>query len=214
MEEVSNNLTGYFLEVVNDIFSKNECQELIDRANIKGWHNPQTGGYYMRSIIIDRELANNMFEKLKDLIPKSYMGYDLLYINDHFRFSRYKKGGKFHIHKDGVNYDSSRKNEFDGFSTESVFTINIFLNDEFTGGETDFLMEKYHKSCKKDRKKSNKGKQNTKSKIKEDNFDLRLQVKPKTGRGVMFYAKQYHRGNEVLTSFKYLIRTDVMGIKQ
>ena len=183
------NLEEPYLKQIDDIFSQEECKKLIERANKEGWHLPETGGSYMRSIIVDRELADSLFTKLKSHIPDTYLDYKLLYINDHFRFSRYNTGGIFPVHKDGTNYDASRTNEYDGYSTESVFTLNIFLNDDFEGGETDFF-EQY-----------------------ENELKLRFRVEPKAGRGALFYAKQYHRGNKVLSPYKYLIRTDVMGIK-
>ena len=183
----------FYLNQIDDIFTKEECQTLIDRANVEGWHNPETGGGYMRSIIVDKKLADNLFSKLKCHIPETYLGYDLLYINDHFRFSRYNVGGVFPVHKDGTNYDASRVDEYDGYSAESIFTLNIFLNDDFEGGETDFF----------EQDKDDVGK-----------IKLRFTAVPKTGRGALFYAKQYHRGNKVLSPYKYLIRTDIMGIRE
>lgn len=182
----------FYLNQIDDIFTSDECTELIKRANEKGWHLPGTGGSYMRSIIIDRELAEKLYLQLKKHIPDVYNGYKLLYINDHFRFSRYNVGGIFPVHQDGTNYDSSRVDEFEGYSSESVFTLNIFLNEDFEGGETDFF-------------ETNED---------GDELNLRFRVVPKTGRGALFYAKQYHRGNEVLTPYKYLIRTDVMGVME
>ncbi len=182
-----------YLNQIDDIFTKDECADLLNRANQEGWHNPETGGSYMRSIIIDRELADKLYVKLKEHIPDTYMGYKLLYINDHFRFSRYNTGGVFPIHQDGTNYDSSKVDEYDGYSTESVFTLNIFLNDDFEGGETDFFEPNPENP---------------------DELKLRFSVVPKCGRGSLFYAKQYHRGNKVTVPYKYLIRTDVMGMRE
>ena len=62
-------------------------------------------------------------------------------------------------------------------------TLNIFLNDNFEGGETEFLY---------------------------NNKTLRYSAKPKLGRGALFDAQQYHRGNVVMNGNKYLMRTDVM----
>ena len=89
------------------------------------------------------------------------------------------------MHCDGTNYDNDRHEEF-GFSTESVFTLNIFLNDDFEGGHTTF----YH-----------------------DPSTVRYDAEPKAGRAALFYAKQLHCGTRVLSPYKYLLRTDVMGLK-
>lgn len=190
-----------FLCVIDNIFTPQECQNLIEKANNiqtgdknKAWHQADTGGNYMRVIMVDRQLSNLLWERIKPFLPMNrdskYKNYKLVYLNDYFRFSRYREGGKFPLHCDGKNYDASRPQESEGYSTESLFTLNIFLNDGFEGGETDFF---------------------------ENNNDitLRTSVKPKAGRGALFWANQYHRGNTVKSTdkaeFKYLLRTDVMG---
>lgn len=191
-----------FLCVIDNLFTPAECQNLIIKANNvqnegynKSWHPANTGGGYMRVMMIDRDLSNQLWSKIKKFLPRDLMfnGYKLVYLNDHFRFSRYKKGGKFPLHCDGSNYDASRPEESGGYSTQSLLTLNIFLNDGFLGGETDFLE---HNS--------------------QGELTLRETVKPKVGRSALFWANQYHRGNEVIPTddveFKYLLRTDVMGI--
>lgn len=65
-----------------------------------------------------------------------------------------------------------------------IFTLNIFLNDDFEGGHTTF----YH-----------------------DDFSLRYDVEPKVGRAALFDANQLHCGTRVLSPYKYLMRTDVMA---
>jgi hypothetical protein len=193
---------NHFLCVVDNLFTPDECKNLIKIADgvknsgyNKAWHPADTGGIYMRVMMIDRQLANSLWDKIKPFLPKDlkFKGYKLVYLNDHFRFSRYRKGGKFHLHCDGKNYDASRPEESEGYSTESLFTLNIFLNDGFEGGETDFF-------------ESGKG----------TDINLRQSVKPKAGRGALFWADQYHQGNVVMPTdaaeYKYLLRTDVMGV--
>jgi predicted 2-oxoglutarate/Fe(II)-dependent dioxygenase YbiX len=119
------------------------------------------------------------------LLPTTYDGHKLVYLNSHFRFSRYNTGGQFPIHYDGTNYDNDRHAEFG--STKSVFTLNIFLNDDFEGGHTIF----YH-----------------------DPSHIRFDAEPKVGRAALFYAQQPHCGTKVLSPYKYLLRTDVMGIME
>ena len=77
----------------------------------------------------------------------------------------------------------------------SMFTLNIFLNENFSGGETDFF-----NSC--------------------NTNDLQFSIKPKTGRAGLFYAKQWHACNKVNfdttkgQTYKYLLRTDIMVTEQ
>ena len=91
-----------------------------------------------------------------------------------FRILKYQEGGQFEIHMDGVNKDEN--------GNISTLTLNIFLNDNFDGGETDFFHEK----------------------------KLRYSVKPETGKAALFEHKQYHCGNKVCNGEKYLLRTDIM----
>lgn len=120
-------------------------------------------------------------------------GYRLLYLNSHFRFSKYMPGGFFPIHMDGTNYDNDRPEMTGEHSAVSVCTLNIFINDNFEGGETEFFYTKH-----------------------EDGIELpgprRIVVEPVAGRASLFYAKQYHQGCTVKSSHKYLLRTDVMGV--
>jgi hypothetical protein len=62
-------------------------------------------------------------------------------------------------------------------------TLNIFLNDNFEGGETTFY--------------------------EKDGKTTRFVCKPKAGRGAFFYSQQFHEGNKILSGNKFLIRTDL-----
>lgn len=196
---------GELLFYLEDLLSKEECEMLIYKAETmkddnygnRSWHAPGTGGRYLRVIMMDQNIADILWSHIKHIVPQEYDGYKTLYINPCLRYSRYEKGGLFPIHYDGDNYDrshSSIKNE--QYATRSLFTLNIFLNDETgpvfkleQGGATDFIMEK--DSVRK----------------------VRYSAQPKAGSATLFWAKQLHRGNRVISGRKYLLRTDVMGIK-
>lgn len=189
-----------FLCVIDELLSKEECRELIlkaenmktDDSGNKSWHNPHTGGTYKRVIMVDRDLADRLFERIKPVLPQTMDNYRLVYLNSHFRFSKYSPGGLFPIHMDGTNYDNDRIQN--GNSSVSVCTLNIFLNDKFSGGETEFFY------------------------FLDNNDEIELPgptryvASPAPGRACLFYAKQYHCGNKVRDGYKYLLRTDVMGI--
>ena len=66
-------------------------------------------------------------------------------------------------------------------------TLNIFLNDVKAGGGTIFY-------------------ENRRGKLVE-----LMNVRPKTGRGALFYNQIDHEGEIVKDGWKYLIRTDVMA---
>jgi prolyl 4-hydroxylase len=184
------------LWILNNILSREECTDLITQCNTirdddkgnRSWHAPGTGGKYSRVIMINRELAEDIWSRIKPILPQTLHGYKLLYVNPYFRFSRYRKGGVFHTHKDGKNYDNSYPHLTGGFSAESLLTLNIFLNGEgemeLAGGGTTFF---------------------------DDKLNIRIPVRAKAGTASLFWADQYHCGDEVTEGFKYLLRTDVMG---
>ena len=157
-------------------FGADECKELIQRCENKGLVEVERSiALYNRSVIIDPDLATKLYTQLKDIIPSTFNGQQVVGLNDHFRFSKYDPGGRFEMHKDGFNQDSK--------GNRSAMTLNIFLNDDFEGGETDFF---------------------------DDNKSFIFSAKPKPGRGALFDSQHYHQGNVVRNGNKYLLRTDVM----
>jgi len=166
-----------FLVVIDNILSREECDTVIKMAESQKLEYIDRGNAnYYRTIFINKEWADNLYRKLYNYIPKIYNGMQIVGLNDHFRFSKYEPGGRFEVHKDNINQDSQ--------GNRSIFTLNIFLNSNFNGGETDFLFD--------------------------DMRTLRLSAIPKTGRGALFDSQQFHRGNAVSNGYKYLLRTDVM----
>lgn len=197
---INNTNNSDYLVHIDNLLSQEECNDLINRANNiltdgkgnRSWHNSDNAGNYERVVMIDRNLSNELFNRIKHLLPEEYLGCKILYLNDVFRFSRYNNGGEFEIHKDGTNFDRNRNDEYPiWLQPMSMFTLNIFLNDNFEGGETDFFNS-------------------------ANRADLRYSLKPQPGRAGLFYAKQWHCGNKVQfdetkgQTYKYLLRTDVM----
>jgi len=174
---------SYFLHQIDNIFTEEECQTLLERAFEKGWTPVDNGlAKYQRAVIIDDNLAEILFDKIEHLLPETYKNQRIVKLNNYFRFSRYIPGGRFKIHKDGINSDS------DG--NRAIFTLNIFLNDDFEGGGTIF-----YKNNNKNKNKNN----------------ILMNIRPKTARAGLFYNQIDHEGEIVTKGFKYLLRTDVMA---
>lgn len=171
-----------FLTVFNNLLTEKECLSLIDYMETKNQHLVDRGtmAEYYRVEMDSPEIAKTLFDRIKDHIPRVYNEMSLDYLNDHFRFSKYHPGQEFKIHRDGFNIDSE--------GGQSIMTLNIFLNDQFKGGETDFFYD-----------------------FDDKEPELRYSAKPKPGRGCLFEGPQIlHCGNKVTEGFKYLLRTDVM----
>ncbi len=161
---------------MDDLLSREECRIFIrtldNPKEIKHVDRGSTASYD-RNIWISKPFAATIFARIKHLLPPEIAA--VAHCNDHFRFSKYHEGQKFDIHRDGVNQDDT--------GARTRYTVNIFLCDDFEGGETDFL---------------------------DDSMNLAFRAHPKPGRGAIFDRDMLHRGNKVTKGFKYLLRTDVM----
>jgi predicted 2-oxoglutarate/Fe(II)-dependent dioxygenase YbiX len=124
-----------FLKVFENLFSSEECQNLIQKVEDKNeWEHVDRGmAEYERVIMVDKKLANELFEKIKSELPEYFTGLRIVGLNDHFRFSKYYPRNSFGIHRDGMNVDSQ--------GNRSVMTLNIFLNDVEEGGGTIFYYD-------------------------------------------------------------------------
>lgn len=98
-------------------------------------------------------------------------------VNERLRFYRYDVGQQFDWHRDGYF-------ERD-YGERSVLTFMIYLNEEFTGGET--TIEGL-----------------TSAGLSDD------KVVPKTGLALVFAHPLLHKGEPVTEGRKYVLRTDVM----
>jgi len=163
--------------VFADVLTPDECKTLIKYFDASSEKHlvKSSSAQYMRVIMISPEWAAKIWSRIKHLLPREL---ERGYCNDHFRFSKYEPGGEFKIHRDGVNTD--------GTPGHSVYTINIFLNDKFSGGETDFLEDI------------------------DDGMGLVARAEPKHGRAAIFNREILHRGNKVTVGQKFLLRTDIM----
>jgi hypothetical protein len=82
-------------------------------------------------VLVSDIWAERLWQRVRPLMPADIAA--VAHCNTHIRFSKYHPGQCFEIHRDGLNQDAR------GFRTK--YTVNIFLNDGFQGGETDFLDE-------------------------------------------------------------------------
>jgi len=168
-----------FVYQIDNLLTDRECQKYIDMyknleciEEINDKHRK-----YNRIQFDDQELADKLYQKIKTYLPNKIKKISDG-MNGHIRLSMYYPGQFFGIHKDGINFDKNNK------SRMSYATLNIFLNDNFEGGETTF----YEKDMK----------------------TVKFICKPKSGSGSFFYSQQYHEGNKIISGNKYLLRTDFM----
>jgi len=168
-----------FLYSIDDVLTSDECKHYLDLFNdpTKVEHINDKHRKYYRVQFQDKELANKLYEMVKSYIPKKIKKISVG-MNSFIRLSKYEPGQFFGIHKDGINFDQENKKNM------SYATLNIFLNDDFEGGETIFY--------------------------ENDKKTLTMKCKPKSGRGSFFYSQQFHEGAKLTKGYKYLLRTDLM----
>lgn len=179
-------LDGEDIFVIRDIFNQEQCNSLITLSEQSGYEeapiNTRLGQVIKkdvrnnsRFILDDHKLAGDLWQRAKDFVPQSIRHWSVVGLNERLRFYRYDPGQRFAPHFDG----SFRRDN----GEESLLTFMVFLNDDFTGGETNFYVI---------------------------NGRLKASVKPQLGMAVAFIHQQLHEGAPVETGRKYVLRTDVM----
>lgn len=189
-----------FAIVIDDVFTKEECQEMIDMTEKIGYTEALVGYDQVRVVesrnnwrcmVDDPKLADVIFQRIKSFLPKTWLSNTLDSLNERLRFLKYNPGEYFKPHNDGnyVNYSKTKI---------SYITIHLYLNDVEEGGETTFTTEKpdYNHNYYKNK--------NLVKPIKT------LSVKPKIGRILIFEQHLLHEGSELKKGLKYTMRTDVM----
>jgi prolyl 4-hydroxylase len=184
------------LWIVDNFLSKEECDSMIKLIEEKGFDdatvNIGAGNYGVidkdfrdckRCMIDDFKTSEIIIERIKNILPIVNEGGILSSVNERFRFLKYFPGNKFKNHSDGL-FERKLTDHLE----RSVFTIQIYLNEETTGGETIFFNEDLFEET-----------------------DGIFKCEPKKGRIVIFRQFRFeHCGAEVIEGIKYTVRTDIM----
>ena len=160
---------------VDHVFSEEECSQYIEFIEQSSPRLATNNAIYRdqdRVIKDDPSLASKLFYKIKQSLPLRLGEFELSRINERFRFYRYNPGQKFPPHMD--HWYQANDSEI------SLYSILIYLNSEFSGGQTRF-MEQIEKT-----------------------------VIPEVGKAAIFQHKIRHEGCEVTNGTKYAVRTDIM----
>ena len=191
-------LRGFYLE---KFFDENECKELIDSAEVGGFEycfDKETKRHCLRRRFEDPQLAAEISDRLFDIpelkevlhLRKDEESEDgdgaegalrKANVGTEFRVCKYTEGHSF-----GVHVDLSKRVG----DQRSRYTLMIYLNDDFEGGATEFLV----------------------SQIIEPLVVTRTIV-PAQGAVLLFPQDADdlpHRGTEVLLGTKYILRTDLL----
>lgn len=124
-----------------DFMSAKECRSHIARSESVGYEAAEIDsgrGSVLdsqirnndRVLLSDSSLAHDLWLRMKDYLPRSLGEWRPSGLNQKFRYYRYQPGARFNWHRDGA-YESSP-------DERSRMTFMIYLNSDFSGGETDF----------------------------------------------------------------------------
>jgi Rps23 Pro-64 3,4-dihydroxylase Tpa1-like proline 4-hydroxylase len=163
------------LWVVEEVYSSEECTDFISLIESKNPSLATNNPMYRdqdRVIIDSIRTSSELFERLKPHLPQKMGDFKLQRLNERLRFYRYKPGQKFAPHMDHWYQPND--------SEISLLTVLVYLNSDFTGGETRFMEQ------------------------------IETVVEPKQGAVAIFQHKIRHEGCEVMNGVKYAFRTDVI----
>ena len=179
-------LQGDLLFSIPGFFSAEECRRAIAFSEGLGYADaPLTTAL---GFVMNKEVRNNtrvmvdvprvsaeVFERARPFLPARVDRWQLHGMNERFRYYRYDVGQRFRLHYDGSFWRNAEE--------ESQLTFMVYLNDDFSGGTTDFYYE---------------------------NFKLKARVTPRQGLALVFAHAQLHEGTPVTRGRKYVFRSDVM----
>lgn len=147
---IKHNFGTYQIYEIKDILTHEECDELIAQATAKGMSDSAVLSYGTDSITeMDDShrksknawFADNsgpIFQKIADFTQVSTM----LPIENQemLQISSYEKDGKFNAHFDACVYeDKAYCDKINNNAGQRKMTLLIYLNDNFEGGETEFV---------------------------------------------------------------------------
>ena len=173
-------LNGEAVFVIRKFLTPQECDAFVARSEEAGFEDATittAAGSVMNKNVRDNSrlmqddpaLAALLWKRAEPFLPPSVQNWRVVGLNERFRYYRYDPGQKFAPHGDGAFKRPSGE--------QSWLTFMVYLNDDFSGGETKFY---------------------------EDVGVLRLSVKPERGMALVFLHRQLHEGAAIVSGRKYV----------
>ena len=205
-----------------NLLSKKECNQIVQTCVEQKLQQMETqyksGRNNSRLIVFDSMMTNYIWQKLQTTLDETIdctklvpLGFDVLRgdwklsgANEAIRFNQYncKKNEFFSVHRDSQFCPSGDE--------RSVFSIVIYLNDGYSGGETVFYFPK-------DSSIESKGLDISEEIAKNQGLDEgyeKVIIKPKCGNFVIFTPNILHESLKIEDNDnvqnKYIIKTDIM----
>ncbi len=181
-----------FVKWITNVLSPDECKEWIAYAESQGFapastlpdgitKNPHRTND--RVMVHDSARSGDLFKRLQPHLPAKWGKHsELVGLTGRLSFLKYREGEHYGKHVD-VPYEDEKTKQ------QSVITVQLYLNNDFTGGETRFDQETGF------------------TKVEERQH---LDVIPQTGAVLLFEHELTHEGCAVTSGTKYAVRADVM----
>lgn len=132
---------------IDHFFTEAECKEHIAWSEKRGYQQAKINAFgkqvtktdvrnNSRIIFKDVALAERIWKRVEPFCVLKFGDLSAIGLNEMFRFYKYSLGQKFKAHMDG----SYERNETEW----SLYTLMIYLNDNFLGGDTwfeDFVIQ-------------------------------------------------------------------------
>lgn len=168
---------------ISDIFTRNECSQLIQRAESIGFEAASVrtaNGPQMitqirnndRVVLSDTKLAADMWHRIVSFLPVIDGGH-ACGVDSQIRFYRYLPGQQFKRHKDGFVTNK--------LGQTSKLSYLVYLNNDCEGGSTIFRDYRHING--------------TREKIQHI-------VSPTAGTALLFRHEQWHEGSPVTAGVK------------
>ena len=215
---------------IKSVLTKDQCNYFIKESISKGWKNssPSGGGHGRTGredprtnkfcILFENDISRILWSKIRPNLSENleYLGNNVYFnsitkgtewkpisIYDKMRIYKYNEGDSFPEHLDykvkRTVYKNGKK-----YIQQSFLTLLIYLNDNFTGGETGYWPDHNGIHCRFLRKIE---KQSCKK-------DHQLIINPEVGKAVIQDQNILHEGLPPKKGIKYILRTDIIHEKE
>lgn len=192
------------IQEIPGFLSEQECNAFMQFANKKGYQKPNFGNARVceRLHTVNETLSTWVMDKLKESLPSVVevdgVRWGISRFTHHWRYVHYTPGGHFAPHYDG--------SKMLPWKEMSVFTVQIYLNQGFTGGNTRFYMD-----FAPNRMTPKQVEYGEVAKFNPENPPTHA-VNPQTGSALVFNHTEntLHDGEPVTEGEKFILRGDVL----
>lgn len=176
------NITNYDDNIftIQHFLTDSECISYINLINNTTNICPFTNsGIFKNNKFTDSNISNSLYKRLCDFISVDrLLKINIIGNNDLIMTGQYEPEQEFSLHTDtGLYYDKINK-------LKSTYTLLIYLNDDFEGGETTFY---------------------------DQSFNEQFKITPQKGMALIFNIDNWHRGCKIKKGNKLWIGCELIG---